>query len=82
VTVPSEIGAALRSLAEARGVTVSALASDAIAHHVRVSALDLALEQADRRFGPVDEKHVRAAEAELLKAAMRRSRRGRRRTAE
>lgn len=81
VTVPSELGTALRALAEARGATVSTVVADAIAHQVRMAALDLALDEADRRFGPVDEAQLRAAEAELVKAtrrgAKRRSRRAR-----
>ncbi|HEX7836520.1 MAG TPA: ribbon-helix-helix protein, CopG family [Kofleriaceae bacterium] len=84
VTVPSELGAALRALAEARGATVSTVVADAIAHQVRMAALDLALDEADRRFGPIDGAQVTAAEAELVKAARRgtrRSKRGRRRTA-
>ena len=81
VTVPSELGAALRALAEARGATVSTVVADAIAHQVRMAALDLALEEAERRFGAVDEADVTAAEAELVKAARRRPRRGRKRTA-
>jgi predicted transcriptional regulator len=82
VTVPSELGAALRALAEARGATVSTVVSDAIAHQVRMAALDLALEEADRRFGPVDDKQVAAAEAALMKAGKPRSRRGRKRKPE
>jgi len=85
VTVPSELGAALRALAAARGATVSTVVADAIAHQVRLAALDLALDDADRRFGRIDDARVTAAEAELVKAARRgtkrRSRRERRRTA-
>jgi len=81
VTVPSELGAALRMLAETRGTTVSTVVADAIAHQVRMAALDLALDEADRRFGPIDDKQVAAAEAELVKAAKRGSRRRRKRTA-
>jgi predicted transcriptional regulator len=81
VTVPSELGAALRALAEARGDTVSTVVTDAIAHHVRLAALDLALAEADRRFGPVEDAQVAAAEAELVKAARRGSRHGRKRRA-
>jgi predicted transcriptional regulator len=76
VTVPSEIGAALRALAEARGATVSSVVADAIAHQVRMAALDLALDEADRRSGRIEDAQVAAAEAELVKAAWR----GRRRT--
>jgi predicted transcriptional regulator len=81
VTVPSELGAALRALAEARGATVSTVVADAIAHQVRMAALDLALEEADRRFGPVDDAQIATAEAELVKAARRRPRRTRKRAA-
>jgi len=81
VTVPSELGAALRALAEARGATVSTVVAEAIAHQVRLAALDLALAEADRRFGPVDDEQVTAAEAELVKAARRGRKRGRKRTA-
>jgi predicted transcriptional regulator len=85
VTVPSELGAALRALAEARGATVSTIVADAIAHQVRMAALDLALDEADRRFGPIPDEQVTAAEAELVKAAKHRtkrgSKRGRKRTA-
>jgi len=76
VTVPSELGAALRALAEARGATVSTIVADAIAHQVRMAALDVALDEADRRFGPIDDAQVTAAEAELVKAAKRRTKRG------
>ena len=76
VTVPRELGAALRALAEARGVTVSAIVADAIAHQVRMAALDVALDEADRRFGPIDDAQATAAEAELVKAAKRGTKRG------
>jgi predicted transcriptional regulator len=78
VTVPSELGVALRALAAARRATVSTVIADAVAHQVRLAALDLALEEADRRFGPVDEQRVAEAEAELIEAA-RVARRGRQR---
>jgi hypothetical protein len=71
VTVPSEFGAALRALANARGATVSTAVADAIAHQVRMAALDLALEEADRRFGPLGDERIAAAEAELIAAAKR-----------
>jgi predicted transcriptional regulator len=81
VTVPSELGAALRALAEARGTTVSTVVSDAIAHQVRMAALDLALDEANRRFGPIEDAQVAAAEAELVKAAKRGPKRRHKRTA-
>src|SRR5262249_4392056 len=71
VTVPSELGAALRALAKARRATVSTVVAEAIAEQVRMAALELALEEADRRFGPLDEALVAAAEAELLETARR-----------
>ncbi len=81
VTVPSELGAALRALAEARGATVSTVVTDAIAHEVRMAALDRALAAADRRFGPVAESLVLAAEEEIVRAAKVPAQRKRRRPA-
>jgi len=69
VTVPSELGAALRALAEARGATVSTIVTEAIAHQVRLAALDVALAEADRRFGAVAEDLVIRAEGELIAAS-------------
>ena len=68
VTVPSELGAALRSLAEQRGETVSMIVTEAIAHRVRLAALDLALADADLRHGPVSVELIARAETELLAA--------------
>lgn len=76
VTVPSELGAALRALANARGETVSTIVTDAIAHQVRMAALDLALAEADKRYGPVPEELIKRAEAELV-APRKRHRRSR-----
>ncbi len=81
VTVPSELGAALRALAEARGATVSTVVTDAIAHEVRMAALDEALAAADRRFGRVDERDIARAEMELVAAAKAAAKRARRRRA-
>ena len=66
VTVPSELGAALRALAERRGETVSNIVSDAIAHAVRLAALDHALREADREFGAVDPSMIAKAEAAMI----------------
>jgi predicted transcriptional regulator len=76
VTVPSELGAALRALAEARGTKVSTVVADAIAHQVRMAALERALAEADRQFGPLDDEQVTAAEAEFVKVARRGAKRG------
>ena len=79
VTVPRELGAALRALDEARGTTISMIVVEAIAHHVRMAALDLALDEADRRSGPITETQLAEAEAELVEVASRGLRRRRRR---
>jgi predicted transcriptional regulator len=68
VTVPAELGAELRALAEKRGQPVSALVTEAIARQVRLAALDRALSDADRRFGSVPEELVADAAAELVAA--------------
>jgi predicted transcriptional regulator len=65
VTVPSELGAALRKLAARRGETVSTLVTDAIAHQVRLAALDVALAEAERRFGKVPGDELERAESSL-----------------
>lgn len=77
VTVPGELGVALRELAERRGETVSNLVTEAIARQVRLAALDDALALAARRHGALDDESVRRAEDELVQAM--RPRRGRRR---
>ena len=66
ITVPSELGAALRSLAAGRDQSVSTVVTEAIAHHVRMAALDVALAEADRKFGPVPTELVAAASAQLV----------------
>jgi len=71
VTVPSELGAALRVLASARGTTVSNVVTDAIAHAIRLAALDRALAEADAAFGEVAEELIRKAEADLTRASKR-----------
>jgi predicted transcriptional regulator len=69
VTVPSEMGASLRALASARRTTVSTIVTDAIAHEIRLAALDRALAEADRTFGALAETAIREAEAVLVGAA-------------
>jgi predicted transcriptional regulator len=69
VTVPAELGAALRTLADARGTTVSTIVTEAIAHQVRLALLETALAAADRKFGPLPEELVAQAEAELVNAS-------------
>ncbi len=79
MTVPSELGAALRALAKARGENVSTVVTEAIARQVRLAALDGALAEADRQFGTLAEELVTRAEAELVAATKRRKPRRRRR---
>lgn len=79
VTVPSELGAALRALAEARGTTVSTVVTEAIALEVRLAELDRALAEASRRFGPISDDLVETMENCLLSSrSSRPSRTGRR----
>jgi hypothetical protein len=65
VTVPSRMGAAMRTLARARGQTVSTLVTKAIAHELRLAALDEALAAADAELGPVPPDEIAEAEARL-----------------
>lgn len=74
VTVPAELGSALRALAKARGGNVSSVVADAIAREVRLAALDRAIASADERFGPLDQALVARAEANLRAAAKQRKR--------
>jgi predicted transcriptional regulator len=68
VTVPSALGAALRALAESRGETVSNIVTRAVERQVRLAALERALAEADREFGPVPPEMIADAEVELLAA--------------
>lgn len=79
VTVPSELGDAVRALAELRNATVSAVVTEAIAREVRLAALDDALAMAEAKFGPVSEERIAEAEAALARASRgaTRPRRGR-----
>ncbi|HET9991626.1 MAG TPA: hypothetical protein VFQ65_24025 [Kofleriaceae bacterium] len=52
--------------------------TEAIAHQIRLAALDLALADADRRFGPIGPELIAKADAELF-AKPRRKSPGRRR---
>jgi predicted transcriptional regulator len=69
VTVPSDVGAALRALADARGTTVSNIVTQAIGHELRIAALDRALAEADKRFGALSEDLIVQAKAELSRNA-------------
>lgn len=79
VTVPSELGRALRALAKARRSTVSTVVAEAIEREIRGAALDLALLAADQKFGPVADELVAAAESELSQRSRPRRRSAKRR---
>ncbi len=81
VTVPSELGAALRALAEQRGEPVSALVTEAIAREVRLANLDLAIAEADRRHGQLTPKQLAGAEAKLAAARKKPKSKARRKAA-
>jgi hypothetical protein len=68
VTVPSALGEALRALAQQRKTTVSNVVTEAVAHEIRMAALDVALAEADRRFGPIPPRRLEKAESELIDA--------------
>lgn len=68
----------MRALAKARGANVSAVVTEAIEREVRVAALERALHEADERFGPVDDRLIQRAEAQLSEST-RRPKRTRRR---
>jgi predicted DNA-binding protein len=74
VTVPSEIGLRLRTLAAARGETVSNLVAEAIAHQIRMAALDTAIAEGERLFGPISGEALAKADAELSGARGKRRR--------
>lgn len=80
VTVPSDLGVALRALADARGTTVSTVVAQAIGHELRLAALDRALADADSRFGTLAEDLILEAEAELSRNTRGARPRRRRRT--
>ena len=69
VTVPAELGAELRRVAQHRGDSVSNLVSEAIGRGLRLLALDDALRLADAKFGPVPEAEVAKAMQALLPTA-------------
>ena len=68
VTVPSALGEALRALAQRRKTTVSNVVAEALAHEIRMAELDVALAEADRRFGPIPPRRLDRAETELMAA--------------
>jgi post-segregation antitoxin (ccd killing protein) len=78
VTVPSDLGTALRALAKARGANVSLVVTEAIAREVRLAALDRVLAAADERFGALHEEAITRAERALVEGARRAKPRGRR----
>lgn len=76
VTVPANLGAALRKLARQRRETVSQIVNEAIAHRLRMAALDEYLAETERQFGPLPAELIAETEAELrVKQPARRTRR-------
>jgi predicted transcriptional regulator len=69
VTVSSEVGAELRRIAELRRQPVSTFVVEAIAHPLRLEALNEALREADREFGPVSEEGFAEAVGVFAEAA-------------
>ena len=68
----------MRTLARARGQSLSTLVTDAIEHQLRLASLESALAAADQRFGAVAPAEVDAAEVELLRGMRRGQRKARR----
>jgi hypothetical protein len=74
VTVPAELGAALRALAESRGQPVSTIVTEAIAHEIRRAALGAAVSEDERRFGPIPAEIRAEVDAELANRRLRKPR--------
>ncbi len=72
VTVPSELGAVMRTKARARGETVSTFVAESIAQRLRHEALGEALAAADRQFGPLPVEEIDRTVAELRRAMKKR----------
>jgi predicted DNA-binding protein len=60
VTVPAELGAKLRALAESRGEAVSTIVTEAIEQQIRRAALRELLAADEREFGPIRKELLRA----------------------
>ena len=58
VTVPTELGAELRRVADLRGQPVSTFVAEAISHQLRLEALNETLREDDLEFGPVSEEGI------------------------
>ncbi len=58
VTVPTEMGAELRRVADLRGQPVSTFVAEAISHQLRLEALNETLREDDLEFGPVSEEGI------------------------
>lgn len=78
VTVPRELGAAMRTLARARRQTLSMLVTEGMAHQLRLASLETALAAADERFGALARGQVDGAEVALVQAMHRGQRKPRR----
>jgi hypothetical protein len=71
VTVPAELGAKLRALAESRGEAVSTIVTEAIEQQIRRAALRELLAADEREFGPIPSERIDRARKELLRAPKR-----------
>jgi post-segregation antitoxin (ccd killing protein) len=72
VTVDTELEGALRRVSIERGVSISALVSEAIAQELRYVALDEFLDRAEKEFGPVSQKALDNADR-IIDRALNRS---------
>jgi post-segregation antitoxin (ccd killing protein) len=73
VTVDTELEEVLRRVSSERGVSISALVSEAIAQELRYVALDEFLDHAEKEFGPVSQGALRRADRVIDRALKRSS---------
>jgi post-segregation antitoxin (ccd killing protein) len=73
VTVDTELEEVLRRVSSERGVSISALVSEAIAQELRYVALDEFLDHAEKEFGPVSQEALDNADRVIDRALIRSS---------
>jgi post-segregation antitoxin (ccd killing protein) len=73
VTVDTELEEILRRVSNERGVSISALVSDAIAQELRYVALDEFLKRAEKEFGPISQDALERADRVLDQAVKQNS---------
>jgi post-segregation antitoxin (ccd killing protein) len=71
VTVDTELEEVLRRVSSARGVSISALVSEAIAQELRYVALEEFLDHAEREFGPISQGALDEADRIIDRALTR-----------